>query len=191
MTAAEEILTDTLRYERHGEYLLDRSTGELTGLASRSHAWQPTSDQDIDWVLSLFLEERTQIEAVERQRTVINKNLDALRKEHERTLSWLEARFGGVLEQLLRDRIEGRKERSRRFAHGVLQLRKVPGKWRLKVAPDDPRLVAWAKGLVPSAVKVFEKVNVSEIPADKLALAEVAALTEYVKERETFTVDVS
>lgn len=146
---------------RAGDYLVDAETGEVVGHLRADHDWQPTSTEDVDWILGLFLEEETGIYARERQKQAILANLTAIQAAHERRLDWLRRRFAGSLEQFAREQLDGKKTRSLRFAHGALRFRMTRPK---RVVHDEKLALVWAKEHLPAAVAVSERLLVADLP---------------------------
>lgn len=154
-------MTDQPDVLRVGDWLVDVVTGEIVGHAKAPGAWQPESDDDIEFVLSLILEAEANLVAIDRQKQVILQNLAVKANAEQRRIDWLTRQFGAALEQLARGRLDAGKKRSLRFAHGVLKLRTKPAR---RVVEDEYQALVWAREYAPDAVKTTTTVLVSQLP---------------------------
>lgn len=148
---------------RHGDYLVNEATGEITGLAVDQEAPFRVHDQSsAEWVLEKLHEAESQVAAIAARRSVLLANLEAMERPIMHRVEWLRMRFGRELEEWAKRELAGQKVRSVRTPFGALSFRKVKAQL---VVDDEKQAAAWAKAQAPEAVKVTEKFLVSRVPA--------------------------
>jgi hypothetical protein len=108
-----------------------------------------------NWVVRKIIEERAY-----RQR--VQQWFDAETRRSQGREQFLMLRFGSELEQWTKQQLQKRsgKGRSIHLPAGTLGFRTTPAKL---VVADEPKLVAWCRRHLPSAVKVVERVLKSEV----------------------------
>jgi hypothetical protein len=118
-------------------------------------AFHVRDEQSANWVLRKIVEERA-------YRHRVQQWCDAETRRSERREQFLMLRFGAELAEWTKRQLAGKfgKRRSIHLPSGKLGYRTTPAKL---VVADEPRLIAWCRRNLPSAVKVVERVLKSEV----------------------------
>lgn len=120
-------------------------------------AFHVRDQQSANWVLKKIIAEREY-----RARCAVW--FEAETRRSERREQFLMHRFGMELEEWTRQQIASKygKRRSVHLPAGMLGFRTAPAKL---VIADEPKLLAWCRQRLPTAVKVVESILKSEVGA--------------------------
>lgn len=152
-------------------FIVDEETGEILGIADVKSDWAPETEEEVDWVLSLMLDEDTEILAAQAKLKALTENVTRMIGEHTRRRKYLEFRYGPSLEQFALkqigdelDKAKGKRSVNRPF--GTLQFRVPTASAEPKVsikADYDTAAIKWAKANLPEAVKVEESLMLTPL----------------------------
>ncbi len=143
---------------QHDLYLVDEATGEIVGHVEETERFHVHDQGSAEWVLSKWFEADSELAALEARKKVLLANIDAMQRDHQRRLDWLNLRFGDELREWARTELEGSKSRTLKTVFAKLSFRKLKAKL---LVHDEEKAVAWAKVNQPQAVKTTEKLLVS------------------------------
>jgi hypothetical protein len=169
----EEIVTASERQTAvdGDDWLYDTDTGEVLGHVEVTERFTVDSASAADWALELRSRIEGNIAGIDARIKALNEQLQALRKQEVRKLSWWEYRFGGSLIAFARAMLAGTKSRTARFTWGKVAFRTTPGRTQIL---DMTHAVQFVKTWDPDAVKVVESVTTKDV---RNALAAASAAT--------------
>lgn len=149
-------------------YKIDPATGEVVEITALPKPdFRVTDAESADWVLKKICDAESEIARLDMVLASVRERLEADRKAQARRVEYLKAKFGADLEEFAKENLPKGK-RTWHGTWGEVAFRST--KPRLDIE-DDAKALAWAKAspLTESAVKVTEKLNKSELPADTVA----------------------
>jgi hypothetical protein len=160
----EEIVTASERQTAvDGDgWLYDTDTGEVLGHVEVTERFTVDSASAADWALELRSRIEGNIAGIDARIKALNEQLQALRKQEIRKLSWWEYRFGGSLIAFARAMLAGTKGKTARFTWGKVAFRATAGRNEIL---DMPKAIEFVRTWEPGRVKVVESVNVKDVLA--------------------------
>ena len=139
---------------------VDPETGEITGMAEQ---FAVTDRDSLNWVLGKLSTLQNMIDADEARLQGYVERIRKQQAEKERARDWLMLKYGAQMEEVARQELEGGKKKTFTLDEGEITFRATKGS--VNVVNEELAL-GWAHIHAKNAVKVSEKVLVSEIPEE-------------------------
>lgn len=169
-------------------FVVDAETGEILGHADVKPEFRVDTEEAVDWVLRKMGRAEAELVAVDNDpdvlwATTILANAERIRKEKQKRLDWLHARFDAELGAFAKAELArtGAKGKTYKRVTGAISFRTVKG--GLRVA-DEHEAIQTAKILGwEGAIKVKESFLISALP-DEVKAELVAGITGDTWSRE-------
>lgn len=142
-------------------WVYDVDTGEVIGKDMVDDRFKVDTPEAADWALEVRSRIEGNILAIDERKRAVCRQLDAMRNDQIRRLSWWEWRFGSDLIGFARTLLKG-KSRSVKFTWGSVSFRTTQGTTEIL---DMPAAVAFVRAWEPELVKVVETVGLKAIEA--------------------------
>ena len=170
-------------------YIVDAETGEVIGLAQKEE-FRVKDEDSFRWVMQKILESESKIAAIDnsaeyKQAQAIIANADSMKKDAQRRLEWLLARFTNEIAEYAKPQLV-KGSRSLKTMFGTVAFRTKKG--GLKVSNEE-LAIQWAERNAPSAIKISKKFLISELSTTESVKALGAGDAFYVApDTETVTI---
>lgn len=151
-------------------WIYDTSTGEVIGREDLPAKFEVDDIDKAEWSLELRSKLEGDIAAIDIRLAAVREQLQAIRREKLRRLSWWDWKFGDSLKAFARSQL-GKKSKTAQFAWGKVSFRTTAGNNEIM---DMEAAVEWMKVWKPAKVKVTEKVGVKDVLATIQEVAEIS-----------------
>lgn len=149
-------------------WVYDPDTGEVLGHEQIPVVFEVRSSEDADWVLELRSEIEARLIALDIRQKALVDQIQTLKREQMRRLSWWEYRFGPSLVAFARTLLAGSKKRTAQFTWGKVAFRRSPGRTSIL---DMDAAVEFVSAWAPEQVRVERSVTLSGVEAAVKAAA--------------------
>lgn len=149
------------------------------------------TDQDVNRVLRRMAAEQHEVTRIEDQARDEIERIQARRDEltegHTKRLVYLQTLYGPMIEEYTRQALEGKRERSLDYIHGVTGFRKHPASVEIT---DEAACEEWAKANCAAAIKISTSLLKTPIKAHIEETGECVPGVELVPGEDRFYLKV-
>lgn len=142
-------------------FLVIESTGEIVGLAQKE-TFTVKDEESCKWVLNKIRTVESELSALESNPDVLAAkallaNVESMKKDHQRRLEWLLARFSAELGEYAKPLLP-KGSKTLKTPYGFIQIKTVNELLQVK---DKAAALAFAKSHIPHAIRTTEEFQIS------------------------------